>query len=85
MKYHIPVDRRFEKTSAIINMWAGRIEGMSFSKDLEPGAEIPKPLPKVEPKPAAKAPAKPAPEAAAPADAPKAEAKPERKDETPVK
>jgi len=54
MKYHIPVDRRFEKTSAIVNMWAGRIEGMSFSRELEPGGEIPKPLPKVEPKPAPK-------------------------------
>jgi methylenetetrahydrofolate reductase (NADPH) len=60
MKYHIPVDRRNEKTSAILSMWAGRIEGMSFSKELEPGGEIPKPLPKVEPKSTAKPAPKPA-------------------------
>jgi len=29
-KYHIPVDRRFENTSAWINMFAGRILPLSF-------------------------------------------------------
>lgn len=35
LKFHKPVDRRLQGTSAWINMWAGRIEGMSWSKDLE--------------------------------------------------
>lgn len=35
MKFHKPVDRRFQGQSAWINLWAGRIEGMSWSKDLE--------------------------------------------------
>ena len=42
LMYHVPVDRRLQNTSAILNMMAGRIEGMSFSKDLEPGSEKPK-------------------------------------------
>jgi len=34
-KYHIPVDRRFEDTSAWLNMMAGKIEGWSWGKDLK--------------------------------------------------
>ena len=48
-KYHIPVDRRFEHTSAWLNMFAGKIEGLSLSKNLKPGEEYP-PKPKVEEK-----------------------------------
>lgn len=35
MKYHKPVDRRLAQTSAWLNALAGRIEGISWSKDLE--------------------------------------------------
>lgn len=35
LKYHKPVDRRLQNTSAWCNLMAGRIEGMSFKKDLE--------------------------------------------------
>ena len=48
-KYHIPVDRRFEHTSAWLNMFAGKIEGLSLSKKLKEGEECP-PKPKVEAK-----------------------------------
>lgn len=34
MKYHKPVDRRNQDQSAWVNMWAGRIEGMSWNKDV---------------------------------------------------
>ena len=34
-KYHIPVDRRLEHTSAWINMFAGRILPLDFSKKLK--------------------------------------------------
>jgi hypothetical protein len=34
-KYHIPVDRRFEHTSAWMNMFGGKIEKMCFSKKLK--------------------------------------------------
>jgi len=33
-KYHIPVDRRLEHTSAWMNMFAGKIEKMSFKDKL---------------------------------------------------
>lgn len=33
-KYHIPVDRRLEHTSAWMNMFAGRIEKMTFGRRL---------------------------------------------------
>lgn len=36
LKYHAPVDRRLTGTSAWINAMAGRIEGMSWSKELDP-------------------------------------------------
>ncbi len=42
LKYHVPVDRRLEGTSALINMMAGRIEGMSLRKDLPEGDEKPR-------------------------------------------
>ncbi|HEY0868368.1 MAG TPA: methylenetetrahydrofolate reductase C-terminal domain-containing protein [Fimbriimonas sp.] len=42
LKYHVPVDRRLEKKSAILNMWAGRIEGMSMSRKLKEGDDKPK-------------------------------------------
>ena len=42
LKYHKPVDRQLEKSSAILNMMAGRIEGMSFASTLKPGEEMPK-------------------------------------------
>jgi len=48
-KYHIPVDRRFEHTSAWLNMFAGKIEGLSLARKLKPGEEYP-PKPKVETK-----------------------------------
>ena len=35
LKYHKPVDRRLQNTSAWIILMAGRIEGMSFRKDLK--------------------------------------------------
>jgi len=41
MKYHVPVDRRFEKTSAWINAMSGKIEGMSWSKDLDEKEQYP--------------------------------------------
>ena len=34
-KYHIPVDRRLEHTSAWMNMFAGKIEKMTFSSKLK--------------------------------------------------
>lgn len=34
-KYHIPVDRQFEHTSAWLNMMAGKIEGWSWGKELK--------------------------------------------------
>jgi len=43
LKYHIPVDRRFEKTSAILNAMAGRIEPTSLGKELPEGEDRPKP------------------------------------------
>jgi len=49
-KYHIPVDRRFEHTSAWLNMFAGKIEGLSLRSHLKEGEECP-PRPKVEAKP----------------------------------
>ena len=36
-KYHIPVDRQFEHTSAWMNMFAGKIEKITFSKKLKDG------------------------------------------------
>lgn len=33
-KYHVPVDRRFEHTSAWMNMFAGKIEKMSLKRKL---------------------------------------------------
>lgn len=42
LKYHTPVDRRLERTSAILNAMAGRTEGMSFRKDLAPGEDKPR-------------------------------------------
>lgn len=33
-KYHIPVDRRLEHTSAWLNMFAGRIEPMDLGREL---------------------------------------------------
>ncbi len=61
-KYHIPVDRRFENTSAWINAMAGRIEGMSWSKDIGEGEEKPADRPAAQPadKPARKSSDKPA-------------------------
>ena len=38
-KYHVPVDRRFEHTSAWMNMFAGKIEKLSFSKKLKENEE----------------------------------------------
>ena len=35
LKYHKPVDRRLQDTSAWINAMAGRIEGISWSRDLD--------------------------------------------------
>ena len=49
-KYHIPVDRRFEHTSAWLNMFAGKIEGLSLGRKLKEGEAYP-PKPKVEAKP----------------------------------
>ena len=40
-KYHIPVDRRLEHTSAWMNMFAGRILPMDLSKELH-DVELPK-------------------------------------------
>ncbi|MDH7480561.1 MAG: methylenetetrahydrofolate reductase C-terminal domain-containing protein [Armatimonadota bacterium] len=40
-KYHIPVDRRFEHTSAWLNMFAGKIEPLSLGSKLKPGEEYP--------------------------------------------
>ncbi len=40
-KFHKPVDRRFEHTSAWMNMFAGKIEPLSFSKELKPGEDRP--------------------------------------------
>ena len=34
-KYHVPVSREFEHTSAWLNMFAGRIEKISLDKDLK--------------------------------------------------
>jgi hypothetical protein len=34
LKYHAPVDRRLEGTSALLNSMAGRTEGMSLGNDL---------------------------------------------------
>lgn len=34
-KYHIPVDRRFEHTSAWLNMFSGKILPMSLNKELK--------------------------------------------------
>ncbi|MHB1455938.1 MAG: methylenetetrahydrofolate reductase C-terminal domain-containing protein [Armatimonadota bacterium] len=34
-KYHVPVDRRFEHTSAWMNMFAGKIEKISLKKELD--------------------------------------------------
>ena len=34
-KYHIPVDRRLEHTSAWMNMFAGKILPMDLSKELK--------------------------------------------------
>jgi len=39
LKYHVPVDRRLERTSAILNSMAGRTEGISMSNELEPGED----------------------------------------------
>ncbi|HEX2949089.1 MAG TPA: methylenetetrahydrofolate reductase C-terminal domain-containing protein [Armatimonadota bacterium] len=38
-KYHKPVDRRLQNTSAWLNMMAGRIEGWSFGKDFNEAHE----------------------------------------------
>jgi hypothetical protein len=35
LKYHIPVDRRLEHTSAWMNVFAGKILPMSLSKKLK--------------------------------------------------
>jgi hypothetical protein len=41
LKYHAPVDRRLERTSAILNAVSGRASGMSLRKDLAEGEEKP--------------------------------------------
>lgn len=48
-KYHKPVDRRLEHTSAWLNMFAGKIEPLSLGTRLKPGEEYP-PEPKIEQK-----------------------------------
>jgi hypothetical protein len=40
-KYHVPVDRRLEHTSAWMNMFAGRILPLDLSKELRE-IELPK-------------------------------------------
>jgi len=40
-KFHIPVDRRLQHTSAWLNMFAGRIEPLTLSARLKPGEEYP--------------------------------------------
>ncbi|HTQ08651.1 MAG TPA: methylenetetrahydrofolate reductase C-terminal domain-containing protein [Fimbriimonadaceae bacterium] len=41
LKYHVPVDRRLEKTSAILNAMAGKIEPTSLAKELKEGEDLP--------------------------------------------
>lgn len=41
LKYHVPVDHRLERTSALVNWMAGRIEGMSLRADLPEAPEPP--------------------------------------------
>lgn len=41
LKYHVPVDRRLERTSVLVNWMAGRIEGMSLGAGLSEARSTP--------------------------------------------